>query len=113
MATYEMIKELLDANLKVLTTQIENNRDIMSIKFAELKEDTEEIKQHAKETNGNVASNLDKIRKLESIAAHGKRMWKIRWYYITSIVLAAVVLASVAHEIGLFRFIATFLKATI
>ena len=48
MATFEEIKQLLEAK-----------HEILLVRIAELKEDTQEIKTHAKETNGNVAKNLE------------------------------------------------------
>ena len=52
--TYDEIKDLLEAKHEVLLQKI-----------AEVKEDTMETKIHAKETNGNVAANLERIHRLE------------------------------------------------
>jgi predicted nucleotide-binding protein (sugar kinase/HSP70/actin superfamily) len=64
------IKELLDANTKVLSTKIDMNREIFSVKFKELKEDTQDIKEHAKETNGQVNKNANSILILEEKQYH-------------------------------------------
>jgi hypothetical protein len=59
------IKELLDANTKLLSSQIEMSRELFSVKFAELKEDTQDIKLQAKEINGQVKKNSGAIIVLE------------------------------------------------
>jgi GTP-sensing pleiotropic transcriptional regulator CodY len=98
-ATYDKIKVILDANLAVLTTkieaqgdvlttQMEKNRDVFSVKFSELKKDIEEIKQHAKETNGNVKKNSDSILLLEEKqcqeSKRRRKMWGLSLAAITT-----------------------------
>ena len=112
MTTYDKIKELLDVNMAMLTVQIEMNRELVKVKLAELKEDTQEIKAHAKETNGYVNANLEKIRKLEEFDNRSKRIWKTRWYSITAIVFITVMLAIIAHEVGLFTFLKYWFNVT-
>lgn len=62
---YDKIKLLLDANVTILSGQIEKNRELMNVKLDALKQDTEEIKAHAKETNGQVKKNKEGITILE------------------------------------------------
>jgi len=90
MTIYEKIKEVLDANMLVLTSQIELNREIVSIKLAELKEDTEEIKVHAKETNGNVFKNVEKIHRLEIEQKENTSFRKRSWFFIGTLTLFIV-----------------------
>jgi len=86
--TIEQFKTLLEANTKVLSTQIETNREIVSIKMGELKADTEELKAHAKETNGNVKHNSDSIlilkEKQYQDSKRRRRMWGISLAAITT-----------------------------
>ena len=90
MSTYEKIKEVLDANLATITTLIDANRRISIIKFKELKEDTEEIKQHAKETNGNVARNVERIHILDIDQSADNRFRKRSWFFVASVLILIV-----------------------
>ena len=76
MATYEEIKTLLDVKLEVIT-----------VKLTELKQDTEEIKVHAKETNGGVASNLERIHNLEVEQNEDNKFRKRTWYFYSAFAL--------------------------
>ncbi len=87
MTTYEKIKEVLDANLKVLTTQIDSNREVMSIQLKEIKEDIVEVKEHVQKTNGHVSANLEKIHILEIDQAQDNRFRKRSWYYVGALSL--------------------------
>ena len=91
MDTYQKIKEVLDASMAILTTNIETNREIMNVKLAELKKDTEEIKCHAKETNGRVAENLDRIHVLEVEQNADTRFRKRSWWVVGTIVTLLIV----------------------
>lgn len=74
--TYQEIKDLLDINMQMLSTKIDANRDLMSMGMKELKDDTEEIKVHAKETNGQVKRNKDSIIVIEEQQKHEARRRK-------------------------------------
>jgi len=105
MTTVDKIKEVLDANLKVLTTQIDSNREIMSIKLNEIKEDVTEVKEHVQKTNGHVAANLARINETEKTLTRFGQIWKSRGYIITIFTLLIVVLSMIGHEIGLLELI--------
>ena len=90
MTTYEKIKEVLDANLATITTLIDANKNISIIKFKELKEDTEEIKQHAKETNGNVSRNIERIHRLDIDQSADNRFRKRSWFFVASVLILIV-----------------------
>jgi len=79
MSTYDRIEQLLEAKHEILT-----------IKLAELKEDTEEIKVHAKETNGNVFKNVEKIHRLEIEQRENTSFRKRSWYFIGTLALFIV-----------------------
>ena len=85
MSTYEKIKELLVAKMDVLFEKIEANKQISMVKIRELKADTEEIKNHAKETNGNVNRNVEKIHQNED-----NKFRKRSWYFIVAVTLIIV-----------------------
>ena len=97
------IKELLDANTKILATQIDMNREIFTIKLGELKEDTQEIKTHAKETNGNVKKNTDSILILEEKQCQDskrrRKMWGISLAAITTMFTA--MMAYILHKFSI------------
>ncbi len=88
--TYEKIKELLVAKMDVLFEKIEANKQISMVKFRELKADTEEIKNHAKETNGNVYRNVEKIHQLEIDQNEDNKFRKRSWYFIVAVALIIV-----------------------
>ena len=85
---YDRIKEVLDANMATITTQIALNREIVSVKLAELKSDTEELKEHAKETNGQVKKHNQSILLLEEKQyqefKRRRRMWALSLAAITT-----------------------------
>jgi len=86
--TTSEFKDLLEVNTKILTTQIEMSRELFSIKLAELKEDTQEIKEHAKETNGRVSKNNESIvilqEKQHQESKRRKRQWTVLLAAITT-----------------------------
>ena len=91
MATYQEIKDLLESKLAV--DQAEHNTILQ--KIAEIKEDTIDIKTHAKETNGNVARNLERIHSLEVEQNLDNKFRKsIRWIggSLTILLLANMIL---------------------
>ena len=65
MTTYDKIELLLEATKEVLLAKMETNRQISIHKFRELKDDMEELKVHAKETNGHINDNKQSIVLLE------------------------------------------------
>jgi len=76
MSTYDRIELLLNTKHEILT-----------VKLAELKEDTEEIKMHAKETNGHVAHNLERIHDLEVDQNEDNKFRKRSWYFVGAVAL--------------------------
>ena len=100
MTAVEQIKEVLDANLKVISAQIEIKHSVLSIKLAELKEDTEEIKKHAKETNGRVQSNKHSIIVLEEKQIQETRRLKQIWAVSVAVLTAVfgTITAFVVHR---------------
>ena len=75
MSTYDRVEKLLEAKHEILT-----------VKLAELKKDTEEIKEHAKETNGNVARNVEKIHQLDINASQNTAFRKRSWSLVIPVV---------------------------
>jgi len=104
MSTYEKIKELLEANLDTITTKIDLHRELVTLKLEELKKDTEEIKNHARETNGYVADNRERVRELEELAKRGQRIWKAKWWIASTAILVTIILSAITQSIGLFEF---------
>ncbi len=101
--TYEKIKELLNAKLETLSAQLDANRRISILKFKELKEDTEELKRHAKETNGHLQKNRQSIIILEEQQCQNvkrrKRTLGISFTALTAVfgAVAAWVVHKVSH----------------
>lgn len=101
MTTYQKIKEVLDANMLALSSQMEMNRQVVSVQLSDLKKDTQEIKEHAIKTNGHVADNLERIHRLELLQSSDEKLKQRGWMHITIIGLIIVTLANIVHEIGL------------
>ena len=101
MTTYEKIKEVLDANMDVLTTKIDANRDISVLKFKELKEDIEELKVHVKETNGQVKKNSERVAIIEEQQHEESKRRKL-YSAVSLSALGAVFSAAVAYIISKF-----------
>ena len=91
---YERIKEVLDANMATLTSQIELNRELVSVKLEEVKKNTEELKVRAKEMNGQVKINTGSVmilkEKQEQESKRRKRMWAVSFAVITTMFTALV-----------------------
>ena len=96
MSTYDKIKVVLDTNsallkkdLELLSSKIEANRQISIYKFRELKEDTEELKQHAKEINGAVKEHTKTIAVIEEKqcqeSKRRRRIWAVSLTSFTAI----------------------------
>lgn len=88
MTTYDKIKIVLDANsallkkdMELLTSKLETNRQISILKFRELKEDTEELKTHAKEINGQVKDHTKSIAVIEEKQCHDSKRRKRLWAF--------------------------------
>ena len=79
MTTYDRVEQLLNTKHEILT-----------VKLAELKEDTEEIKIHAKETNGHVAANLERIHELEIDQREDNKFKKRSWWIVGSVILLVI-----------------------
>ena len=85
---YDRIKEVLEANTKALATQIELNRELVSVKLEEVKKNTEEIKRHVEKMNGTVLHNTKAILLLEERQCEEvkrrKRGWAVSLAAITT-----------------------------
>ncbi len=93
-------KELLESNTKLLSVQIEMNKEILAIKMAELKEDTEDIKKHVAETNGKVKQNRESILVMEEKqcqeSKRRRRTWAVSLAAITT--MFGVMITYIVHK---------------
>jgi hypothetical protein len=93
-------KELLESNTKLLSVQIEMNKEILAIKMAELKEDTEDIKKHVAETNGKVKQNRESILVIEEKqyqeSKRRRRTWAVSLAAITT--MFGVMITYIVHK---------------
>ncbi len=79
MSTYDRIELLLNSK-----------HEILLLKIAEVKEDTAETKIHAKETNGHVATNLERIHRLE-VEQNEDNKFRKRSYYMYGTIFLLVI----------------------